>query len=61
MNKGYLLSNESYEYIWISDMSTGWLPNTGSDSTPIYSEVYASFEGDPSDSNCATLTFTADF
>ena len=48
-------------YIWISDMSTGWLPNTGSDSTPIYSEVYASFEGDPSDSNCATLTFTADF
>ena len=48
-------------YIWISDMSTGWLPNTGSSSTPNYSEVYSKFEGDPSDSNCATLTFTADF
>lgn len=48
-------------YIWISDMSSGWLPNTGSGSTPNYSEVYSAFEGDPSDSNCATLTFTADF
>jgi len=48
-------------YIWISDRSSGWLANTGSGSTPNYSEVYAAFEGDPSDSNCATLTFTADF
>ncbi len=48
-------------YIWISDMSTGWLPNTGNASSPIYSEVYSAFEGDPSDSNCATLTFTADY
>ena len=47
-------------YIWISDRSTGWLPNTGSGGSG-YSEVYSRFEGDPSDSNCATLTFTADF
>ena len=47
-------------YIWISDRSTGWLPNTGSGGSG-YSEVYSRFEGDPSDSNCATLTFTADY
>lgn len=47
-------------YIWISDMSSGWLPNTGL-GTPTYSEVYGAFEGDPSDANCATLTFTADY
>lgn len=49
------------KYIWISDRSSGWLANTGSGSTPTYSEVYGAFEGDPSDSNCATLTFTADY
>ena len=50
------------KYIWISDMSTGWLPNTSSGSAPpMYSEVYAAFEGDPSDANVATLTFTADY
>ena len=49
------------KYIWISDRSTGWLPNTSSNDSPTYSEVYSRFEGDPSDSNCATLTFTADY
>ena len=49
------------KYIWISDRSSGWLANTGVSDDPIYSEVYGAFEGDPSDSNCATLTFTADY
>lgn len=48
------------KYIWISDMSAGWLPNTGSGGSG-YSEVYSRFEGDPSDANVATLTFTADY
>lgn len=48
------------KYLWISDMSSGWLPNTGL-GTPTYSEVYGAFEGDPSDANVATLTFTADY
>ncbi len=49
------------KYVWISDMSSGWLANTGNASSPVYSEVYGLFEGDPSSSNCATLTFTADY
>ena len=49
------------KYLWISDMSSGWLANTGSGTSPIYSEVYGAFEGDPSDANVATLTFTADY
>ena len=50
------------KYLWISDMSSGWLPNTSSGSAPpMYSEVYSKFEGDPSDANVATLTFTADY
>ena len=49
------------KYLWISDMSSGWLPNTGNASSPIYSEVYGAFEGDPDDANVATLTFTADY
>ncbi len=49
------------KYLWISDMSSGWLANTGNGSSPIYSEVYSAFEGDPSDANVATLTFTADY
>ena len=49
------------KYLWISDMSSGWLANTGNGGSPIYSEVYGAFEGDPSDANVATLTFTADY
>ena len=49
------------KYLWISDMSSGWLANTGNGGSPIYSEVYSAFEGDPSDANVATLTFTADY
>ena len=48
------------KYVWISDMSSGWLANTGSGGSG-YSEVYGLFEGDPSSANCATLTFTADY
>ena len=48
------------KYVWISDMSSGWLANTGSGGSG-YSEVYGLFEGDPSSANCATLTFTANY